>query len=642
MADPLVDRIRQLRRTREVWQGDIIRVPQWLAEQGKPPVRPWVAILVNLENGRVQTGPLKRPFEKGFDALLEAFLPSGSNPVTGIRPEKIQVRTPGLAEFLRQKLEGLVEVELVDQLPGIAAVQAQMLQKMSVVLIPPATTGQGVTIERLARFNAAAEKFLESSPWRFLSDEDYIQIESPAPPNEKLSGAVIMGAGGRAFGMAYYKNREEHRDLHQATDVQKFYRKHGGIWSILFGDITTLPPDDADLVEDEELPRPRADKGYAVPKFFDGQAGNTRRPNAQELAFMEGVFLALAETSEAELDQARWTRRIQAADGEVEFRFSLPELLEEPQAPSGPGPSHSQLRSMERALDRLQRITTEKEFNTAEEAQAYLDQLERETKPDTQRELTPKERAQDLVDIAWHSWGRRRRQLIRRALEIDPDCPDAYVLMGASERDPAKALEHYQKAVDAGERSLGADVMQQNAGEFWNRLETRPYMRARMALAENLRELKRTNEAIEHFKEMIRLSPTDQQGARLRLAACLLQQGDNEQLESLFHRFDGERAALWAYARALWKFRREGDNANSRKEIQTALEANHFAPNYLLRKKELPAVLPASYTPNSEAEGIVIALELIGPWEATPNATHWLAEQKRKKRDRDDRKRHER
>jgi hypothetical protein len=56
-------------------------------------------------------------------------------------------------------------------------------------------------------------------------------------------------------------------------------------------------------------------------------------------------------------------------------------------------------------------------------------------------------------------------------------------------------------------------------------------------------------------------------------------------------------------------------------------------------KKDLPAQPPPSYTPGSEAEGIVIGLELRGAWDSTDGAGWWLGEQKRRKKERDERKR---
>ena len=57
----------------------------------------------------------------------------------------------------------------------------------------------------------------------------------------------------------------------------------------------------------------------------------------------------------------------------------------------------------------------------------------------------------------------------------------ATVVVGA--RSPRAILE---RAVKAGKLALGPDGFAEYVGHFWGFLETRPYMRARHALAEDL------------------------------------------------------------------------------------------------------------------------------------------------------------
>ncbi len=54
----------------------------------------------------------------------------------------------------------------------------------------------------------------------------------------------------------------------------------------------------------------------------------------------------------------------------------------------------------------------------------------------------------------------------------------------------------------AGERALGPEVFETEAGHFWGVTETRPYMRARFGLARCLEDLERTDEAIGHSGSM--------------------------------------------------------------------------------------------------------------------------------------------
>ena len=51
-----------------------------------------------------------------------------------------------------------------------------------------------------------------------------------------------------------------------------------------------------------------------------------------------------------------------------------------------------------------------------------------------------------------------RSRLARRALEISPDCADAYVLLAENAGSRKEALELYQKGVEAGTRALGPEL----------------------------------------------------------------------------------------------------------------------------------------------------------------------------------------
>ena len=97
-----------------------------------------------------------------------------------------------------------------------------------------------------------------------------------------------------------------------------------------------------------------------------------------------------------------------------------------------------------------------------------------------------------------------RVAMARRALEISPDCADAYVMLAEeTARSVDEALEMYEKGVAAGGRALGPKPFEEDVGNFWSILETRTYMRARSGLAQALHEKGRLDEAIRHFEELL-------------------------------------------------------------------------------------------------------------------------------------------
>jgi tetratricopeptide (TPR) repeat protein len=85
-----------------------------------------------------------------------------------------------------------------------------------------------------------------------------------------------------------------------------------------------------------------------------------------------------------------------------------------------------------------------------------------------------------------------------------------------------EALRLYRQGVEAGEKALGKAAFRDDVGSFWGILETRPYMRARQGLAEALWTTGLRDETAEHYQDMLRLNPNDNQGIRYLLLDCLL------------------------------------------------------------------------------------------------------------------------
>ena len=127
--------------------------------------------------------------------------------------------------------------------------------------------------------------------------------------------------------------------------------------------------------------------------------------------------------------------------------------------------------------------------------------------PEAPVPTTPLEQAQDLIYEAFETESSRKRvQLAKKALKVSPDCADAYVLLAEeSAKSLQEAKDLYEKGVQAGERALGEEAFEEEAGHFWGILETRPYMRAREGLATCLWELGEREEAIKHFWQMLEL-----------------------------------------------------------------------------------------------------------------------------------------
>jgi tetratricopeptide (TPR) repeat protein len=233
--------------------------------------------------------------------------------------------------------------------------------------------------------------------------------------------------------------------------------------------------------------------------------------------------------------------------------------------------------------------------------------------------------AQDLMYEAFDARGPRRAALARQALAISPDCADAYLLLAEETASSAEeARELFEQGVAAGERALGPEPFEEDVGHFWGLLETRPYMRARAALAETLWALDRREEAVEHHRDMLRLNPNDNQGLRDRQAEWLLWLERYEELDVLFAAYDEDAGAALAYSKALAAFRREGASAEAEQLLEDAQESNPHVIDFLTGRKALPKQLPDYVGFGDETEAVDYAAGATALWASVPGALAWL------------------
>jgi len=296
-----------------------------------------------------------------------------------------------------------------------------------------------------------------------------------------------------------------------------------------------------------------------------------------------------------------------------------------PPKSSVPASPTNMRRANEQMLQNIGKLLQEREFGSADEANAYLQELLSSGGIPALASTNPLDRAQELMYDAWEATGSRRVKLARQALEISPDCADAYVLLAEEARSLPEAKRLYEQGVSAGERALGPQMFEEDAGHFWGIIETRPYMRARAGLASCLWQLGERQAAIEHYADMLRLNPGDNQGIRYVLANCLLRQGDDIALAKLLDQYKDDAMAEWLYTRALLAFRREGAGKKANAALKKALKENEFVPAYLLGKKRLPRQLPDYIGFGDENEAVSYAAGALAIWRETPGALDWLS-----------------
>ena len=219
------------------------------------------------------------------------------------------------------------------------------------------------------------------------------------------------------------------------------------------------------------------------------------------------------------------------------------------------------------------------------------------------------------------------RKLAKRALRLDPDCVDALVVLAdVDARTPREMIEALQKAVAAGERSLGEKFIRENKGHFWLMLETRPTMRAMEQLALLLRGQGIRLDAIRIYERMLELNPNDNQGVRDPLLGLYLETGDLKGAGRLLKKYKEDASANFAWARVLERFL-AGTHGEASTALKQARRANRHVEIYLTAQKTLPKHLPEMYSLGSDEEAVLCLSCLSGAWAEHQEAVFWLLDQ---------------
>ena len=144
------------------------------------------------------------------------------------------------------------------------------------------------------------------------------------------------------------------------------------------------------------------------------------------------------------------------------------------------------------------------------------------------------------VEKAWEArTAATRVKHARKALSIDADCIDAYVLLSHDAATEAEAIALLREAVRVGDR-LFAPVLDHPDMHWWGFIGTRPYMRAMHELGLALERARDLADAEEAYRRLLDLNPNDNQGVRMLLLRLLLDQGKLKECKPILDRYEDD------------------------------------------------------------------------------------------------------
>jgi tetratricopeptide (TPR) repeat protein len=509
------------------------------------------------------------------------------------RPQEIKFEQ---ADLMREIIPSLGEIHVATSLdkapPLVDALIYGLIQTLDnpPTELPGLLSVPGTDPKMIACLFDAAAFFYQAAPWKRIIDYQTMAVTID-PPGQQLF-VQVMGNGGMEFGLTLYTAWEDVLRIFEHADSPLDFLPESGMHGLTFGTKDDLPAEDRSAMRKYGW-KTAGRMACPLPVTFT-KDGGAERPSRQELLFYEALLRGLptfiernlVEDSEDDFEPVEAVIESQNFDGPVRMTIRYP---------AGEMPDW------------------EEDLSWAEDD---LDTL------NLPAELLE---ANQLADQAWEEGDpKEQMRLALEALEISSDCTEAYLVLAFGTEAPEEAQELLEKAVQAGERALGQEFIEENEGFLWDYHEARPYLRALDGLAENLEALGREDEALAQYLRLLILNEEDHQGARYNALRLQLHLKHDEQARDLIDEFEEGDSATWAYSRALLAFRESGDITRSRKELKIAIRTNPYIPAYLTGTKPLPAEAPQAIGFGDESEAIQYVLDHYPNWWGTPGAVDWL------------------
>ncbi|MBI5170364.1 MAG: tetratricopeptide repeat protein [Candidatus Eisenbacteria bacterium] len=623
-----IDQLLRLEVGDDVWQVRVLRLADWLELRPEDRERSLQFIARSSETGRLGLSALSDAALTPAGGAFEALLSLARSIPGARRPVCVEAEDEALFAALGPALDECgIACRLEPHLSDLDEPVDEMREELTGRFVNDPLY-RTISSERLRSFADAVALFHERRPWSWLGPLDIVQVESPTA-KDLPAWFTVNGGAGEHFGLAMLFDRRTLERLFEAEGMTDEQMDRLHFWSVGSDEPRALSIADARRWREESLP-----------VVTDGEIpfAAEQRPGAdfaalteKQLAYAEAVLRAVSLSTEDEVDAGRWERAVEAAGEPVLVRLAMPVLLEHDASPRGIGgvaPRGSALRT-EVIMRDIAALMAEQHFESPEEAQAFIQKELIGKRVEHRAPSTPAEIAQDLAYEAYEYEDRRRIRLARRALEAWPDCADAYLILAEDAGEPERAFEFFTKAVEAGERAIGKRHFEKYRGHFWGVLETRPYMRARLALADFLEAEGRLEEAVGHYHEMLELCPGDNLGVRHRILPLLLEAKQFSRAREVYTEFEDDIGAGTRWAHALLEFAEHGDSEAARAALAAAKRANPGVLKYLTGTSELPDLLPDSWVAGRDSEAQVVSDRLIDAFDGVAGAVEWLKQERK-------------
>lgn len=278
----------------EVWWAVVRKLPAWI-EVANQFCRPTVRMVLNATDGTILTTELLEQ-QPPDDWLWNGLRRVMCRPLTGEprRPGVVRLSPDEPFQDLRAKLEGIgircvvsEETRMIDEVIDDLTESVAGPRRVKSLIRSP-----GISPVQLEGFFAAAADFYRAAPWRGISGDAIIQVETDRFASGPWYG-VIMGQIGLELGLALYEDLKHLRKIMTGRRSDKENARGMSALSVTFGEAFDIAPEDYDAIEEFGWPVAGPE---AYPIVLRANPGFVLRvPLAWEMELLEACLRAIPE-----------------------------------------------------------------------------------------------------------------------------------------------------------------------------------------------------------------------------------------------------------------------------------------------------------------------------------------------------------
>lgn len=216
-----------------------------------------------------------------------------------------------------------------------------------------------------------------------------------------------------------------------------------------------------------------------------------------------------------------------------------------------------------------------------------------------------------------------RIELAKKALELDENCVDAYLLLANEDStSDEEALKMIDKAIEIASAKMTSS---DHPKGFWaTNFATREYLRAIGQKSELLWKMGRKNESVELMYKMVLYDVLDMYEVKYMLINRFLILDKIKDAEKLIKLFDDDKSTHWYYGKAYIEFRKGKNKSLAKEKLLDAFYANPYVPFFLFNVLEIPKTLSPEIKYGSVEEAVEYLELSEGLWTKNSSALNWL------------------